>query len=53
MGVVIKAMGSKLAGAVVMMGKGSAKSKITAFKEAGVHVANTPSNIAEILLKSI
>ncbi|MFQ5712265.1 MAG: succinate--CoA ligase subunit alpha [Candidatus Geothermarchaeales archaeon] len=39
------------AGAIISMGMGTAESKIRAFKEAGIEVAETPSGVAEILLK--
>jgi len=39
------------AGAIVSGGKGTAAAKITAFKEAGIGVAATPSEMAETLLK--
>src|SRR5436853_4778860 len=39
------------AGAIVSGGKGTAAAKITAFKEAGIGVATTPSEMAETLLK--
>jgi succinyl-CoA synthetase alpha subunit len=39
------------AGAIVNGGKGTASAKIQAFKDAGIAVAATPSNIAETLLK--
>jgi succinyl-CoA synthetase alpha subunit len=39
------------AGAIVSGGKGTAAAKITAFKEAGIGVAVTPSEMAETLLK--
>jgi succinyl-CoA synthetase alpha subunit len=35
------------AGAIISSGKGTALEKIGAFKEAGVHIANTSSNIGE------
>src|SRR3989442_11391081 len=39
------------AGAIVSGGKGTAAAKISAFKEAGIGVATTPSEMAETLLK--
>ena len=39
------------AGAIVSGGKGTAAAKIAAFKEAGIAVAVTPSEMAETLLK--
>src|SRR5579859_913859 len=39
------------AGAVVSGGKGTAAAKIAAFKEAGIGIAATPSEMAETLLK--
>jgi succinyl-CoA synthetase alpha subunit len=39
------------AGAIVSGGKGTAAAKIAAFKEAGIAVAATPSEMAETLLK--
>jgi succinyl-CoA synthetase alpha subunit len=39
------------AGAIVSGGKGTAAAKIAAFKEAGIAVAATPSDMAETLLK--
>jgi succinyl-CoA synthetase alpha subunit len=39
------------AGAIVSGGKGTAAAKITAFKEAGIGVATTPSDMADTLLK--
>jgi succinyl-CoA synthetase alpha subunit len=39
------------AGAIVSGGKGTASAKIAAFKEAGIGVAPTPSEMAETLLK--
>jgi succinyl-CoA synthetase alpha subunit len=39
------------AGAIVSGGKGTAAAKITAFQEAGIGVAPTPSDMAETLLK--
>jgi len=39
------------AGAIVSGGKGTAAAKIAAFKEAGIGVATTPSEMAETLLK--
>ena len=39
------------AGAIISGGKGTAAAKIAAFKEAGIAVAPTPSDIAETLLK--
>lgn len=41
------------AGAIVSGGKGTAAAKIAAFKEAGIHVANTPSEMAEMLLRAM
>src|SRR5580765_8334605 len=39
------------AGAIISGGKGTAQAKIAAFKEAGIGVAATPSEMAETLLK--
>jgi succinyl-CoA synthetase alpha subunit len=39
------------AGAIVSGGRGTAAAKITAFREAGIGVAPTPSDMAETLLK--
>lgn len=39
------------AGAIISGGKGTAAAKIAAFKEAGIGVAKTPSEMAETLLK--
>ena len=39
------------AGAIVSGGKGTAAAKIAAFKEAGIGIASTPSEMAETLLK--
>src|SRR6266576_2920436 len=39
------------AGAIVSGGKGTAAAKIAAFKEAGIGIANTPSEMADTLLK--
>jgi len=39
------------AGAIISMGVGSAESKIRAFREAGVPVAEKPSDVAKLLLK--
>jgi succinyl-CoA synthetase alpha subunit len=39
------------AGAIVSGGKGTAAAKIAAFKEAGIAVAGTPSEMADTLLK--
>jgi succinyl-CoA synthetase alpha subunit len=39
------------AGAIVSGGKGTAKAKIEAFKAAGIGIAQTPSEMAETLLK--
>src|SRR5437667_1198115 len=39
------------AGAIISGGKGTAAAKVTAFKEAGIGVAPTPSEMAETLLK--
>ena len=41
------------AGAIVSGGKGTAAAKIAAFKEAGIAVAETPSVIADTLLKLV
>jgi succinyl-CoA synthetase alpha subunit len=41
------------AGAIVSGGKGTAAAKIAAFREAGVGVAATPSEMAETLLKML
>ncbi|MDD5689927.1 MAG: succinate--CoA ligase subunit alpha, partial [Caldisericia bacterium] len=37
------------AGAVILQGKGTAESKVKAFEEAGVKVADRPSDIPELL----
>jgi len=39
------------AGAIISGGKGTAQAKITAFKDAGIGVAATPSEMAETLLR--
>ena len=39
------------AGAIVSGGKGTAEAKIEAFREAGIQVAQTPSEMADVLLK--
>jgi succinyl-CoA synthetase alpha subunit len=39
------------AGAIISGGKGTAAAKIAAFKEAGIGIAQTPSEMAETLLK--
>ncbi|XOV69510.1 MAG: succinate--CoA ligase subunit alpha [Verrucomicrobiota bacterium] len=39
------------AGAIVSGGKGTAEAKIAAFREAGIQVAETPSEMADVLLK--
>jgi succinyl-CoA synthetase alpha subunit len=39
------------AGAIISGGKGTAAAKIAAFTEAGIAVAETPSVIADTLLK--
>jgi succinyl-CoA synthetase alpha subunit len=39
------------AGAIVSGGKGTAEAKISAFKEAGVGISVTPSEMADTLLK--
>jgi len=41
------------AGAIVSGGKGTAEAKIAAFKEAGIGVAETPSEMADTLLKML
>ena len=41
------------AGAIVSGGKGTAAAKIAAFKEAGIGVASTPSEMADTLLKML
>jgi succinyl-CoA synthetase alpha subunit len=41
------------AGAIVSGGKGTAAAKIAAFREAGIAVADTPSVMAETLLKQL
>ncbi len=41
------------AGAIISMGVGDAESKIRAFKEAGVQVAELPSQIPELLSKAL
>jgi succinyl-CoA synthetase alpha subunit len=41
------------AGAIVSGGKGTAAAKIAAFKEAGIHVATTPSDMADALLRAM
>src|SRR5512139_3797362 len=39
------------AGAIISGGKGTAQAKIAAFKEAGIGIATTPSDMADTLLK--
>jgi len=39
------------AGAIISGGKGTAEAKITAFREAGIGIATTPSDMADTLLK--
>jgi len=41
------------AGAIVSGGKGTAEAKIAAFKDAGIHVAQTPSEMADVLLRAM
>jgi succinyl-CoA synthetase alpha subunit len=41
------------AGAIVSGGKGTAKGKMEALRAAGVHVAQTPADIGETILKAI
>ncbi len=41
------------AGAIIAGGKGTAAEKIAAFKAAGIHVANDPSEIGAVLLKAL
>ncbi|MGA0328188.1 MAG: succinate--CoA ligase subunit alpha [Limisphaerales bacterium] len=41
------------AGAIVSGGKGTAEAKIAAFKDAGIHVAQTPSEMADVLLQAM
>ena len=40
------------AGAIISGGKGTAKEKIAAMKAAGIHVASTPADIGEMLVKA-
>ena len=41
------------AGAIVRGGKGTAEAKIEAFRDAGIFVAETPSVMADTLLKQM
>lgn len=41
------------AGAIISGGKGTAESKIAAFKENGIHVALTPGEVAEMVAKAV
>ncbi len=41
------------AGAIISGGKGTAAEKIKAFEEAGIFVANDPSEIGSVLLKAL
>ncbi|MBT3971849.1 MAG: succinate--CoA ligase subunit alpha [Euryarchaeota archaeon] len=41
------------AGAIISGGKGTAADKIAAFKDAGIHVANDPSEIGAVLLVAL
>jgi len=41
------------AGAIISGGKGTAAEKIKAFEEAGIYVANDPSEIGSVLLKAL
>ena len=41
------------AGAIIAGGKGTAAEKIAAFEEAGIHVANDPSEIGAVLLEAL
>ncbi|MBK29377.1 MAG: succinate--CoA ligase subunit alpha [Euryarchaeota archaeon] len=41
------------AGAIIAGGKGTAAEKIKAFEEAGIYVANDPSEIGSVLLKAL
>ena len=41
------------AGAIISGGKGTAAEKILAFKKAGIHIAEDPSEIGAILLKAL
>jgi len=41
------------AGAIISGGKGTAKEKIRAMQAAGIHVASTPAEIGETLMKAV
>lgn len=41
------------AGAIISGGKGTAESKIAAFKENGIHVALTPGEVAQMVAKAV
>ena len=41
------------AGAIISGGKGTAADKIAAFEDAGIHVANDPSEIGAVLLVAL
>ena len=41
------------AGAIISGGRGTAESKVKAFKDSGVQVANTPSNVVDLVKKII
>ncbi len=41
------------AGAIISGGKGTAEAKLAALREAGVHIADTPSDIGETMAKAI
>jgi succinyl-CoA synthetase alpha subunit len=41
------------AGAIISGGKGTAKEKIAAMQAAGIHVANSPADIGETLVRAV
>jgi succinyl-CoA synthetase alpha subunit len=41
------------AGAIISGGKGTAEAKLAALREAGVHIADTPSDIGETMAKAL
>ncbi len=41
------------AGAIIMGGAGTAQSKIAAFREAGIEVAEKPSDVARLLVEGL